>query len=566
MNDKLKGLINSVKPVTAATYAPPKALQVQAASAPSNLNTPISSAVLKDTLIKEKFLTDYERPLLAIALRDSLKLAELRQKVSDEHFLYMPHKIIFSALCGLQDDPNINKIDLNTLYTECKSRSNGEDIVSAQYLGILDAGVAEDSNFVFYLDKVKNAYNKYALYTILQSSLLDIEKNALDVDGHSSGLELADKTSASVAKISLNSDIDNRAISFADRAEEYVLERAADDQAIKGLPTGIPTLDMAINGLMPGSLTVIAGRAKAGKSTIMLNIVEHLAVPSPDKDFEPVPMLLISTEMYSDEDISRLLAMTAMIEERKISNGQAYRDPVERKYVEAALKQVKQAKIYHIYMPDFNADEVCALITYFKLKHQIGLAVFDYIKMETLPNEAKDFREDQILGNITDALKRTAGKLNIPILTGCQLGRSNMVADSDRIVRYCNTLIELVPKSEEELEKHEPLSKYGTHWLKVTAARGGGNRKIPISFYKPCLKILEAEVFYEDGDSEESGSEAPTLLSKSDSLVTPRHDAKVANNRLAKGLSAGGSLVNRASEAFDSPSQVVWDDYGSETF
>ena len=234
-----------------------------------------------------------------------------------------------------------------------------------------------------------------------------------------------------------------------------------------------------------------------------MNIADYVAIESTD----PKPVLVISTEMYSDEDISRLIAMRAQVKERRVFTGQAYNDPEEKILIEAALHQIKEAKIFHRYLPNFNADSICNLINYFKLKYDIGLAIFDYIKLETVRSDGilERRREDQILGDITNALKMSAGILNIPVISACQINnRSDLVADSDRIVRYCNTLIEFKSKSPEELEVQSPVEEYGTHWLHVTYCRSGSNKKIPIAFYKPCSKILEAKKFQSEETEEDS--------------------------------------------------------------
>jgi hypothetical protein len=177
-------------------------------------------------------------------------------------------------------------------------------------------------------------------------------------------------------------------------------------------------------------------------------------------------------------------------------------------------------------MPDFNASKLCNRIHYYKSKYNIGLVIFDYIKLDTSldQNQLKNRREDQILGDLTNSLKLTAGKLNIPILAACQINtRSLKVADSDRIERYCNNLIEFREKTVKELEQAGDHREYGTHWLTNWKTRAGGRVRTPVRFWKPCNLIQEAEDFIEEKTEEDQD---PTI---SVETTTPSEYAKLIN-------------------------------------
>lgn len=470
----------------------------------------------------EDYMSEYERGLISLSIRYLECLTALRQKVTSDYFLYPPHKIIFTALVNLASNPTINKVDLESLLVECKALGLESTGASADYIILLTQGGSDKENFDFYLGKVKNAYLKFALANSLLDSFKRTSQNSKDTDKALLGEDLVEQVSSEISNLHTFHGLDQDAVEFSKRAEEFVLERANNPKEVMGLKTGFPTLDSAINGLMPGTLTIIAGMAKAGKSTAMLNILDYIAIESD----EPVPVLLISTEMHTDEDIAREIAMRSLIEERKIINGIAYNDPQLRPVLEKALAQIKRSKIFHLYMPEFNANKICNTIYHYKLKHKIGLAVFDYIKMSTLPgNETDDRREDQTLGEIATALKNTAGKLSIPILTGCQINtRTGRIADSDRLIRYANTVIEFKAKTLEELSKQD-FYKHGTHWLNVFTTRSGGNAKIPIRFWKKCLKLAEAEPVEEEESTVQDNNQAI--------LTTPEEYAEMKNKAFA---------------------------------
>lgn len=457
----------------------------------------------------EPFISEYERGLLSLLYAHPDLFAEFQQKASGDYFIYPPHRLIFLALHNLYSNPTVTKVDLELLHSECNSLGLASSGISSEYVVILTQSVSDKSNFDLYYQRVKSAYLKYKLQQVLDQNLSVLSKNAKDDPKALSGEDLLNNFANELTGLNSFQGSQEDGVLFADYLDSFVEERLNDPVDVRGLRTGFKLLDTTINGLMPGSLTIIAGRPGEGKSTSLLNIVDYVAIESLD----PKPVLYISTEMSKEEDLSRLLAIRTAIPERTIANGVALSDPKKATLLNKAYKQIKKSKIYHIYTPDFNSTKICNYITYYKLKYDIGLAVFDYIKLDTVGDNLKDKREDQILGDLTTSIKNTAGKLNIPILAACQINtRSDRVADSDRIIRYCNNLIELSEQSEEDVDRHGgDVVKYGTHWFKLRKARAGSNKvKIPIRFWKACVKMVEAEVWTEQNPEETSITELTT--------------------------------------------------------
>lgn len=439
-----------------------------------------------------KFITEYERGLLSLIILKLDFFVAFNQVGNSNYFLYPPHKLIYTAVHNLCLNPDIKSVDFETILAECTNLGFTNHGVDPDYLMLLTEGVGDSNNFNFLFKKVKNAYLKYALSQELILGYKILINNAVDDDANKSGEELLNDVSNSIAKLmSFQSDKEDGVL-FSDIIDDFIKERKNNPTDVKGLRTGFNTLDIAINGLLPGTLTVFAGVAGMGKSTALLNIADYVAIESEN----PLPVLYISTEMSKDEDLSRLIAMRTTYPEREISNGIVFEDPRKKEVLTRAYKQIKKSKIHHIYVPDFNATKICNYIHYYKQKYNIGIAIFDYIKLDTVDDKTLKRREDQVLGDLTTALKNIAGKLEMPVLAACQVNsRSGRVADSDRVIRYCNNLVEIWEQEPEEIEAHRDIFKHGTHWFKIKKARSGPRDWIPIRFWKGCLKMVEAEKF-----------------------------------------------------------------------
>jgi len=113
----------------------------------------------------------------------------------------------------------------------------------------------------------------------------------------------------------------------------------------------------------------------------------------------------------------------------------------------------------------------------------------------------ENFNETQTLGYITSSLKDLAGMLNIPVITAVQLNRtgegkshisSDQIADSDRVLRYCNVLMALAPKLRKEIE--EDGVACGTHRLQILDNRSGSSfySGIDLMAKRPIITMEEA--------------------------------------------------------------------------
>lgn len=468
----------------------------------------------------QEFVVDNERALLSIALRNSEYLGELCSKITPDFFLFRPNRLIYLAMSSLFS--SVKRIDLGTLNIRCDELGL-DKTARDKYLPLLFNSSFDDSSFDLHLKSVKNAYIKYQLHIALSKSMGQVENNKQS-ESSLDGDDLLKYASEEISKLNSCRGLEAKVVCFSDRARDLVKERVECKADVQGIRTGIEELDKAINGLQDGTLTVVAARMKVGKSALLANIADYVAYET-----EQCSVLFISTEMKTDEDILRTLAIRTYIKERSIANGKVYEDPEEGRLLDAALEKIEgcPTQIYHEYMPNFTVESVVARCKYWRKKiDNLGLIIFDYIKMPPARDLGQvNFKEHQLLGELTTALKnQVAGEEDIAVVTACQLNRENEVADSDRIARYANNMLKLRFQTQEEFGKHGDGQTYGTHFLEIKETRSGGTGQwIPLRFYKTCLKFKEAEL-YEDEDSDE---EAPTIQ-------TPLEQARLAEKKFKK--------------------------------
>jgi hypothetical protein len=253
---------------------------------------------------------------------------------------------------------------------------------------------------------------------------------------------------------------------------------------MSGLSTGYPILDKQIDGMINGTLLVIAARKKMGKSALLSNIALHVAYNL------KIPVLYVDTELSFKEWRTRSLASMSGVKERAIKHG-GFSDR-DYSYLKKATTLMKKGKLFHEYMPGYSVDKLVALYKKYKHKEKIGLIVFDYLKEPDSASVDRQRKEYQLLGDVTTKLKDLAGQLDIPALTAVQLNRDNDIADSDRIARYADVICVWGNRTPEEMDSGGV--DCGTHKLIIKDTRRGGatsDSGIGYNFFKEYLKIKE---------------------------------------------------------------------------
>jgi replicative DNA helicase len=439
---------------------------------------------MEQSTMKEMFCkpTD-ERALLSYCLKDVDSYYDLMSKMDQNDFLYYDHSVIFTLLGGLVNQ-GVESFDLPMLVNVAQQAGVLGSIGGVDYLKSINDMVVSKKNFDVYLKSVLESSTKFRLYSVLQSNLSLVERNAKDGEG-SAGLIGAIENNV------LDLSTESRAISeprdLKDGLRELIDERRANPVQQMGISTGFSILDRQIDGLVPGTLTVISARPKMGKSSFISNIAAYVAYR------QNIPVLYVDTEMSFEQWRDRIIAAMSGLRERDIKHG-GYDQETYNRIVDKCIRLVEGGKLFHEFMPGYSVDKLVALYKKYKLKHDIGLIIFDYIKEPDSSSLDRQRKEYQILGDVTTKLKDLAGELDVPALTAVQINRSNDIADSDRIARYADVIGQWMLKTPEELENGG--DKGGTHKLVIRETRRGGmtpEEGIGYKFYKERLLVTEID-------------------------------------------------------------------------
>lgn len=186
-----------------------------------------------------------------------------------------------------------------------------------------------------------------------------------------------------------------------------------------GVPTGLSDLDDLIGSCIPnGGLCVIAGRPGMGKSSLGLNIAEHVAI-----DCE-TPTLLFSLEMGDDEIGERLLSGRARIDGRRLKQTTPLTGKEANQLI-VAQESMGDRPLKLVDIGGLSFARIASMIRRAKAAMGIQLVIIDYVNLiaGTGGNDGGKPRHE-IVGMISQSAKNLARELGIPIILLAQLNRN----------------------------------------------------------------------------------------------------------------------------------------------
>jgi replicative DNA helicase len=431
-----------------------------------------------------------ERSILSLCLKSMSTFIEVASKVGSEDFLCEDNRAIYVVLCNL-GAMGVLGFDLPSVASSCQDLGMLDRIGGYPYLDALFSSEISPLNLGVYIKQILDASLLFKLRKSLIVGAEDVY-NSANNQGVSAS-ELLSDVENRILSLSLETLKIDDGVQISDGLEERLKEFESNPTQINGIRSGFSILDRITNGFKPGGLYVLAARPKIGKSVSQMNMASYIAM------YEQKSVLYLDTEMSKEEFQTRQLSHISGVPERIILNGLYVNDEKQLKAVYYGLEIMKKIRLYHKYIPGFRMDDVKSIVRKYKAKEGIDILFFDYIKMVEM---SENYNETQTLGYLTSSLKDLAGMLGIPCVAACQLNRSSHdksrvssdeVADSDRILRYCNLLMALTHKDRKEIEQSGIYS--GTHRLQILENRSGSTlyNGIDLIYKAPILTMKEAE-------------------------------------------------------------------------
>jgi replicative DNA helicase len=192
-----------------------------------------------------------------------------------------------------------------------------------------------------------------------------------------------------------------------------VLDEQEAGTADPGLPTGFGDLDEVLGGMRRGQMIVIAARPAQGKTTLALNIADHITMTL------GVPGFVASLEMRRDELQHRRIAAAAGVPAWRLARGRLEDRDWDK--IAAVHEALASAPLWIDDTPGVPLAQVRGrLAEMARTGHRAGFAVIDHIGLLAAP---KAESRQQAVSALARGVKTLARTFDIPVILVCPVNR-----------------------------------------------------------------------------------------------------------------------------------------------
>jgi len=372
-------------------------------------NGGISSAPSVDRLPPHS--TDAEQGVLGCILlspNECMGECLAKLKVGADVFYDLRHQTIFDALADMFDKRQA--IDIITLQQYLKDRQVLEQVGGIAYLTSLEDVVPSSAHLDYYLNIVQDKFLLRKMIRVCTDVVARVYEAEGEVDS------LMDEVERDVLRISefrVQSQISSIK-QLVNKAINTIEDYHQRQGKLTGLPTGFIDLDKLTTGMHPGEMIVIAARPSVGKTSLAMNIAEHVAIDN------NIPVGVFSLEMTAESLVLRMLCSRSRVNLRNVRDGFL----AERDFPKLTSSAGKLANA-----PLFIDDSSGLSILQMRAKarrmfQQYGIKLFvvDYLQLLHSSSKKAENRQQEI-ADISGGIKALAKELNVPVIVLSQLNR-----------------------------------------------------------------------------------------------------------------------------------------------
>lgn len=417
-----------------------------------------------------------EKSVLGSLLIDKDAIVKVVEFLKPEHFYKGAHEVIYEAVLNLYEKRE--PADLVTVPGELRKMKKLTAAGGVAYLTELVNSVPTAANVVHYAELIRDEAVRRNLLSAA-AEIGDLTFNTPDVDDL---LDQSEQILYSVSQGKIYEDFvpikDTLEVTF-ERLDELSKTRGA----LRGVPTGMRSLDRMLSGLQKEDMIVLAARPSVGKSSLAINIAQHAAVEA------GIGVALFSLEMGKESIVDRMISSQGDIDNWRITTGNLEAEDFEKYGIAAG--ELAEAPIYIDDTPGQSVLEMRTKARRLMLDMEIGLIIVDY--MQLVKGKRQESRVQEV-SDISQSLKNLARELKVPVIAVSQLSRAveqrggekrpqlSDLRDSGSIEQDADVVIFLYRPDEEDRESAR---------LIIAKHRNGPTGEIDLYFRSDRTKFFE---------------------------------------------------------------------------
>ena len=349
-----------------------------------------------------------EKSVLGAILIHNEAFNHAAEFIDSRDFFRDAHRRIFDKMVALSERGNA--IDFITLKEELSRTGELEEVGGPAYIASLVDGVPRSANVEYYAKIVKE---KSTLRSLIHSA------NKILTEAYEAEEEpdlLLDEAERAIFAIAENR-IRAGFIPLRDLVQSSftAIEKLQQNKgAVTGVPTGFHDLDEMTTGLQPGDLVIIAARPSMGKTSLVLNMAQHVGTAT------DMTVGFFSLEMSKEQLFMRMLTAEARIDAHRFRSGHL----TEKDYgkLSHALGTLAEARVFIDDAASIGVLEMRAKARRLKAEHGLDLLVIDYLQL--MQGRGRFESRQQEVSAISRSLKGLAKELGVPIIALSQLSRA----------------------------------------------------------------------------------------------------------------------------------------------
>ncbi|MGJ8673658.1 replicative DNA helicase [Rubritalea sp.] len=353
-----------------------------------------------------------EKSLLSSMLQDPSEFVMRSEELglTPEHFYHPSHQTLYRVIKEISDSSA--QIELVSLTQKLMDRGVLDKIGGPSALTEIYTYAPTAAHFDHHLTIVKD---KFILRNII-SSCTDAITRSFEDQEEVAGL--LDEVEQKIFAIREGSDVEQAPTVKEDvrKVIEDFEKYLAGGGAPMGIKSGYSQLDTMCNGLKPGEMFVIAARPSMGKTSFVMNIIEHICLDA------KLPSMFFSCEMTSQQIVQRLLFARARYAITNLRNGFTP-TKADLLKIKNAAQEIAESKLFIDDTAGISISELRAKARRKKKEEDIQVIAIDYLQlMRSTSKQAQGSREREI-AEISSGLKALAKELSVPVIVLAQLNR-----------------------------------------------------------------------------------------------------------------------------------------------
>jgi len=369
----------------------------------------------KPSVVPPQNLEAEESVLGAMMVSEStIEPVLLDVRLHAEDFYRDRHRTIYEAIIRLHE--NADPVDVLTVSEALSQHGQLEDVGGRDVVASMAAKVPAPGSAKHYAQIVK----QNSLMRRLDGAAKRIQQSIIERDGEPRALvENAERLLFQVANEEQAEDF--REIGDILHDEIDKLEKlASGDSEITGTPSGFRDLDERTGGFQKGNLIIIAARPAMGKSTIVCDFAQNVALK------HKKPVALFSLEMSEMELAHRFIGAQSRISSDRLRKGKVSTKDWPK--VVKACNQLESAPLWIDDSSDLGLLELRAKARRLHAQERsrghdgLGLIIVDYMQLMRT-DDSRANRVEQV-AQFSAGRKILARELDVPVIGISQLSRA----------------------------------------------------------------------------------------------------------------------------------------------